>query len=70
MIITKTYTIDTTNEIDKLIDRLKSDCENTAGKLLCDLPLDEEEYFKYEDELTKEIFDDIVTRLIFDSKEG
>lgn len=68
MIITKTFTIDTTKEIDNLIDRLKSDCADTAGYLLGDLPLDNEEYFKYVEELAKELFDDVVTKLIFDNK--
>ena len=68
MTITKTFTIDTTEEIDNLIDRLKLDCEDTAEDLIQELPLDNKEYFKYKNELAKELFEDVVAKLIFDSK--
>jgi hypothetical protein len=68
MTITKTFTIDTTEEIDTLIDRLKLDCEGTAEDLIQELPLDNKEYFKYKNELSKELFEDVVAKLIFDSK--
>ena len=66
MTITKTFIIDTTKEIDKIIDRLKFDCEDTAGDLLQNFPIDDVEYLKYKDELAKELFEDAVTKLIFD----
>ena len=69
MKITKVFTVDTTKEIDKLIDRLKFDCADTAGDLLQDLPISDEEYLKYKDELTKELFDDVLTKLAFEYNE-
>jgi len=68
MTITRTFTIDTTGEADRLIDRLKFDCADTAANLLMDLPFDDEDYLKHKDELAKELFEDVVTKLIFDSK--
>ena len=68
MTITKTFTIDTTGEADRLIDRLKFDCTDTAANLLADLPFDDEDYLKHKDELAKELFEDVVAKLIFDSK--
>lgn len=71
MTITKTFTLETNEDmINSIIDELRNDCESWATILLektnIDFGLDE--YLDYRRKLTKEIFEDVVTKLIFDSK--
>lgn len=71
MTITKTVTLETDEDmINDIIEELQNECESWATLLLektnFDFGLDE--YIDYRRELTKEIFDDVVARLVFDSK--
>ena len=57
--------------IDEIIEELQNECDYWARNLLEKAGLDDlewDEYVEYKDKLAKEIFDDVMTRLNFDSK--
>lgn len=57
--------------IDEIIEELQNECESKAEELLENAGLDGlewDEYEEYRDKLTDEIFDDVMARLIFESK--
>ena len=61
----------TDDMIDNIIEELQNECECWAENLLEKAGLDDlewDEYEEYKERLTKEIFDDVVTRLNFESK--
>ena len=72
MTITRTFTLEANDDmIDNIIEELRNECESWAEDLLDKTGLDDlewDEYKEYKKKLTKEIFDDVVTRLIFESK--
>ena len=70
MTITKTFTLKADDDmIDNIIGELLNECDNCASDLLAGLDFDEmTEYLDYRRKLTKEIFDDVVDKLIFDRK--
>lgn len=71
MTITKTFTLEADeNMIDDIIEELQNNCEYYAQKILEDTDFNYrmEEYLEYKQKLGKEIFNDVVTRLVFDSK--
>lgn len=70
MTITKTFTIDIEEEINRIIERLESDCYDSASDMLLDIPITTEEYWVYRDKLKKELFEGVVTKLISDKKEA
>ena len=71
MTITKTVTLETDDEmIDDIIEELQGECEHWATILLdkTNFDFDPHEYSDYHRKITKEIFDDVVARLIFESE--
>lgn len=71
MTITKTFTLETNEDIiNSIIDELRNDCESWATTLLekTNIGFGLDEYLDYRRKLTKEIFEDVVTKLIFDNK--
>lgn len=57
--------------IDKILEKLHNECDHWANELLVNAGLDDlewDEYEKYESKLVKEIFNDVMARMIFDSK--
>ena len=72
MTIVRKITLEANDDmIDSIIEELQNECESWAEKLLENAGLDDleyDEYKKYRDKLTDEIFDDVITKLIFNSK--
>lgn len=72
MTITRKIVLEATDDmIDNIIEELKNECDYWAREMLEDAGLDDlewDEYIEYVEKLTKEIFDDVLTRLIFESK--
>lgn len=72
MTITRTFTLEANDDmIDEIIEQLQNECDYWARNLLDNAGLDDlelDEYVAYKDKLAKEIFDDVMTRLNFESK--
>lgn len=73
MTIIRKIVLEATDDmIDEIIEELQNECESWAEKLLENAGLDDgiewDEYEEYKERLAKEIFDDVVTRLNFESK--
>ena len=72
MIITRKIVLEANDDmIDEIIEELQNECESWAEKLLENAGLDDlewDEYEEYKERLTDEIFDDVMTRLNFESK--
>lgn len=73
MTITKTFTLEADEDmIDTILKGLQDTCEDWAVNLLdgTDFEFGMSEYMEYKRKLTKEIFEDVVTKLISDKKEA
>lgn len=73
MTITKTITLETTDTmIDDIIEELRYECNSWAHSLLekTNFDFDYDEYEEYKEKLTKEIFDDVVTALLYDREKA
>ncbi len=72
MTITRRIVLEANDDmIDDILEELQNDCDYWARNLLDNAGLDNlelDEYEEYRDKLAKEIFDDVVTRLNFESK--
>lgn len=72
MTITRKIVLEANDDmIDEIIEELQNECDYWARNLLEKAGLDDlewDEYVEYKDKLAKEIFDDVMTRLNFDSK--
>lgn len=72
MIITRKIVLEANDDmIDEIIEELQNECDSWARHLLDNAGLDDlewDEYVEHKDKLAKEIFDDVMTRLNFDSK--
>lgn len=72
MIITRKIVLEANDDmIDEIIEELQNECDYWAKDLLEKAGLDDlelDEYEEYRKKLVKEIFDDVVTRLNFESK--
>ena len=73
MTITKTITLETTDTmINRIIEELHYECDSWAHKLLedTDFVFEYDEYGEYREKLSKEIFDDVVTALLYDREKA
>lgn len=72
MTITRKIVLEANDDvIDEILEELQNECECWAEKMLENAGLDDlewDEYEVYKEKLTKEIFDDVVTRLNFENK--
>ena len=72
MTITRKIVLEANDDmIDDIIEELQNECDSWARYLLENAGLDDLEwdaYVVYKDKLAKEIFDDVMTRLNFESK--
>lgn len=72
MTIVRKITLEANDDmIDSILEELKNECDYWAENLLEKAGLDDlewDEYEEYESKLAKEIFNDVMARMIFDSK--